>query len=87
MGRCYATLLEAGFDSPFLIIGGDTLEACMDAACSRELIPLGEPLPGTVLCRALYQGNTRYLLSRAGGFGNSRALVDLLELMKGGISQ
>ena len=87
MGRCYATLLEAGFDSSFLIIGGDTLEACMDAVCSRELIPLGEPLPGTVLCRALYQGNTRYLLSRAGGFGNSRALVDLLELMKGGISQ
>lgn len=86
MGRLYAALLQTGFEAPMLIVGGDTLEACVDAIGCRSLVPRGEPLPGTVLFELDVHGSVYRLLSRAGGFGAPSALVDLFALMKGGIS-
>lgn len=60
-----------------LITGGDTLLQCMDYMDIREIEPLRELAPGVVLSRFSYQGYTRYVISKSGGFGKETLFVDL----------
>lgn len=80
MGRLFRALIAAGHTAPTLVIGGDTLSACIKGT---SLQPLGEPIPGTVIFRAA--GTDRLLLSRAGGFGAEDAITKIIQLMKEGI--
>lgn len=60
-----------------LITGGDTLLQCMDYMDIREIEPLRELYSGVVLSRFAYQGYTRYVISKSGGFGKETLFVDL----------
>lgn len=60
-----------------LITGGDTLLQCMDYMGVHEIEPLGEMDAGVVLSRFTYQGITRYVISKSGGFGAESLLTDL----------
>lgn len=60
-----------------LITGGDTLLQCMDYMGVHEIEPLGEMDAGVVLSRFTYQGITRYVISKSGGFGRETLLTDL----------
>lgn len=63
------------FPSPalgtLLVTGGDTLLQCMDYMGVHELQPLYEMESGVVLSRFTYQGYTRYIISKSGGFGEA----------------
>lgn len=60
-----------------LITGGDTLLQCMDYMGVHEIEPLGEMDAGVVLSRFTYQGITRYVISKSGGFGKENLLIEL----------
>lgn len=62
-----------------LITGGDTLLQCMDYMDIREIEPLRELDSGVVLSRFSYQGYTRYVISKSGGFGKEDLFVRLAE--------
>lgn len=57
-----------------LVTGGDTLLQCMDYMGAQELQPLCELEPGVVLSRFVYQGCTRYVISKSGGFGGEELI-------------
>lgn len=65
-----------------LITGGDTLLQCMEYMGVHEIEPLGEMDAGVVLSRFSYQGVTRYIISKSGGFGGESLLVDLAAALK-----
>lgn len=81
MGRLFNCLSVVGLSEPTLVIGGDTLSACIRSESGANLEPLGEPIPGTVISRC----KNRLLLSRAGGFGAEDAITKVIQLMKEGI--
>ena len=82
MGRLFASLMRQGLSSPVLIVGGDTLDACMRCIGAHTLLPLAQPLPGTAL---LHMDNLSVpLLSKAGGFGKTDTMIDLILRTKGG---
>lgn len=60
-----------------LITGGDTLLQCMNYMDIREIEPLRELDSGVVLSRFTYQGYTRYVISKSGGFGKEDLFIRL----------
>lgn len=86
MGALFAQRMRTSPDTPVMVVGGDSLLACIEAVRCEELVPLGEVLPGTVLLRMTFDGHFCHLLSRAGGFGGRSALVDTIEYLNGGIA-
>ena len=66
-------------DARFMIIGGDTLLAFLEAIRCRELTPIGELCPGVVLSKVTYQGRQYEILSKSGGFGQRDLLLALQE--------
>lgn len=81
VSRSIGYLVSRLFPDPnlgtLLITGGDTLRQCMDYMDIREIEPLREMEPGIVLSRFTYQGYTRYVISKSGGFGKEPLFVDL----------
>lgn len=70
-----------------LITGGDTLLQCMNELGIREVVPVCELAAGVVLSLVSYQGRTRCVLSKSGGFGKESLVTDLArELASGKIS-
>lgn len=69
------------FTSPslgtLLLTGGDTLLQCMNCIGVRELEPVCELEKGIVLARFTYQGCTRHIITKSGGFGKESLLTDL----------
>ena len=65
-----------------MIIGGDTLLACLRRLGCRELQPLAELFPGVVLSLYRAGGREKFLISKSGGFGNETLLADLKEMME-----
>lgn len=74
-------LVGAIFTSPSLgtlmLTGGDTLLQCMDCIGVRELEPICELEQGVVLARFTYNGCTRHIITKSGGFGQENLLTDL----------
>ena len=60
-----------------LITGGDTLLQCMNCMGVQEIEPLCELDSGVVLSRFAYQGYTRYVISKSGGFGKEDLMIQL----------
>ena len=75
------------FTSPclgtLLLTGGDTLLQCMECVGVRELEPLCELEKGVVLARFTYNGCTRHVITKSGGFGQETLLTDLAARIAG----
>lgn len=71
------------FTSPalgtLLLTGGDTLLQCMNCVGIKELEPVCEVEKGVVLARFTYRGCTRYVITKSGGFGHEKLLLDLAD--------
>lgn len=69
------------FSSPalgtLLVTGGDTLLQCMETMGVKEVEPVCELASGVVLSRFTYNGYTRQVISKSGGFGNPTLLVEM----------
>lgn len=74
-------LVNSIFTSPslgtLLLTGGDTLLQCMSSIGVRELEPLCELENGVVLASFTYNGCTRHVITKSGGFGQESLLTDL----------
>lgn len=77
MGLILKDLIDRGADSRFMIIGGDTLLAFLEAIQCHELTPICELQPGVVLSRITYRGRQYEIISKSGGFGEEDLLVTL----------
>lgn len=78
-----ACLVGAVFTSPFLgtllLTGGDTLLQCMNYVGVKELEPICELEPGVVLASFTYNGCTRHIITKSGGFGAENLLTELAD--------
>lgn len=79
MGGVLERLLVLGLEATVLVTGGDTLLAFMQRVGQDKLIPLGELAPGVVLSQIEYRNKKYAILSKSGGFGSDRLLLDLKE--------
>ena len=74
------------FTSPslgtLLLTGGDTLLQCMNCIGVRELEPLCELEKGVVLASFTYNGCTRHVITKSGGFGQESLLTDLTKKLE-----
>ena len=77
MGGVLERLLSLGLEATVLVTGGDTLRAFMQRIGQDKLIPLGELAPGVVLSQIEYCRKKYAILSKSGGFGSDRLLLDL----------
>lgn len=81
VSRSIGYLVSRLFPNPnlgtLLITGGDTLLQCMDYMDIREIEPLRELDSGVVLSRFTYQGYTRHVISKSGGFGKEDLFIRL----------
>ena len=80
---CLGYLVGEIFTSPslgtLLLTGGDTLLQCMNCVGVNELEPLCELDRGVVLARFTYNGCTRHVITKSGGFGQETLLTNLAE--------
>ncbi len=60
-----------------LITGGDTLLQCMNRMHVFQMEPLLEIFPGVVLAQFESGGQTRFAMTKSGGFGQESLLVDI----------
>lgn len=76
-------LVGALFTSPslgtLLLTGGDTLLQCMNCVGVRQLEPICELEKGVVLASFTYNGCTRHVITKSGGFGKKTLLTDLAD--------
>ena len=66
-----------------LITGGDTLLQCMNYMGVDQVEPVCELSAGVVLSLVSYQGCTRCVLTKSGGFGQETLVTDLARLLAG----
>lgn len=66
-----------------LLTGGDTLLQCMTCVGVRELEPLCELENGVVLAGFTYNGCTRHVITKSGGFGQENLLAGLAARIAG----
>lgn len=76
-GSILKFLLEGGLESTLMIIGGDTLLGCMEQLGVKEMEPVCELAPGTVLSSFYLQEKKNQVISKSGGFGQKTLLIDL----------
>ena len=79
LGDLVGSVIAGPFVGTLLITGGDTLLQCMNCIGIKELEPICEMEKGVVLARFIYQGCTRYVITKSGGFGSEKLLTDLAE--------
>lgn len=85
ISRALGQIVRELFASPdlgtLLITGGDTLLQCMAQMGVTEMEPICEVFCGVVLSRFRFEGCSRYILSKSGGFGASTLLPDLQKML------
>ena len=81
LGMLAARISEA-YQGTIMIIGGDTIAACLKQMECTHLKIIAEVFPGVVLSEMLAKGRTRLLLSKSGGFGAQTLPVDLKKWME-----
>ncbi len=82
-GRVLKSLLEDGLESTLMITGGDTLLGCMEQLEVREMEPICELAPGTVLSRFSLGEKKYQVISKSGGFGPKTLMIDLARKISG----
>ena len=81
LGNVLAEIQDTN-DFMTMIIGGDTMLACLKRIGCSNLEPLKEPFPGVVLSKYNTGGSERLLISKSGGFGNKTLLTDIRNLIE-----
>lgn len=76
-GYILKELLSGEYKTTLMITGGDTLLGCMEQLGVREMEPVCELAPGTVLSRFFLEGKTNQVISKSGGFGEETLIMDL----------
>ena len=61
------------------ITGGDTLLQCMNTIGVKELEPVCEIQKGVVLSKFTFNGCSKYVISKSGGFGKNTLFLEILE--------
>ena len=79
LGNLVKELFTSSALGTLLLTGGDTLLQAMNCVGVRELEPVCELEKGIVLARFTYQGCTRHVITKSGGFGQENLLNDLAE--------
>jgi len=83
-----APMQDSLLESPaFIVFGGDTARAVLGRFGDPVLFPVAELLPGVVASRFEAGGRTRWLVTKAGGFGAPDLLVRLARLLQPGSSR
>jgi uncharacterized protein YgbK (DUF1537 family) len=82
-GYILKVLLEGGLESTLMITGGDTLLGCMEQLGVREMEPVCELEPGTVLSGFSLREKQNQVISKSGGFGEETLLIDLAGKISG----
>ena len=70
------------YDGTFMIIGGDTLQACQKQLGCTSMKMITEVFHGVVLSEITINGTERLLFSKSGGFGQETLLKDLKQWME-----
>lgn len=81
IGILVSGILEK-YDGTFMIIGGDTLQACLKQLGCTSMKMITEVFPGVVLSEITVNGTERLLFSKSGGFGQGTLLKDLKQWME-----
>jgi uncharacterized protein YgbK (DUF1537 family) len=76
-GHILKDLIDSGLTSTLMVTGGDTLLGCMEQLGVREMEPVCELAPGTVLSNFFLGEKKNQVISKSGGFGQETLLVDL----------
>lgn len=79
LGDLVARIFHSPALGTLLLTGGDTLLQCMERAGVRELEPVCEMEKGVVLARFTYDGCTRHVITKSGGFGQETLFTDLAD--------
>ena len=79
VGQMFGALFGSEHLGTLLLTGGDTLLQCMNCVGIKELEPVCEMEKGVVLARFTYCGCTRYVITKSGGFGHEKLLLDLAD--------
>lgn len=86
-GHILEYLLKNKLESTLMITGGDTLLGCMEQLGVREMEPICELAPGTVLSQFVMNGKKYQVISKSGGFGQETLLVDMTDKITGHAEQ
>lgn len=81
LGEILPHILAGSAARTLLITGGDTLIQCMNRMGVSQMEPLLEVFPGVVLNRFQYNGETRHVITKSGGFGRETLLTDLKAML------
>ena len=76
----HLTLAEP--DRLMMIIGGDTLLGFARAMQVKKLVPVQEVFPGVVLAEYEAENETKYLITKSGGFGEEDQILKVLAWLK-----
>ena len=74
--------IESSYKGTVMVIGGDTLLACLRRLGCRDLEPMAELFPGVVLSRCRIGEKEKLFICKSGGFGSGTLLADLREMME-----
>ena len=74
--------IESSYKGTVMVIGGDTLLACLRRLGCRDLEPMAELFPGVVLSRCRIGEKEKFFICKSGGFGSGTLLADLREMME-----
>jgi uncharacterized protein YgbK (DUF1537 family) len=77
LGRVFKKLLDRGFDTTLMCIGGDTLQTIFRIAGITKITPLYEYMPGVVLSKIEYERRQYQILTKSGGFGDENLITEL----------
>lgn len=83
MGAAGAICLEMEPNAAYMLIGGDTFRAFMQMGGHRELRPMLELLPGVPLSLLAHGEHAVQIVSKSGGFGNERTLIEVAHQFTG----
>ena len=81
LGSILPAILQSRINKTMLITGGDTLLQCMNRMNVWEMEPLYQVFPGVVLSRFEANGESRYAITKSGGFGEESLLLDLKKII------
>lgn len=81
MGCLLEKLIDKGFDSTILIMGGDSFIGFIRQAGIKLVSPVCEMDCGVVLSQLKYKEKTLNVISKSGGFGEEMLFSDLSEML------